>query len=481
MDAVGVQSDDVIAEGKERLATVDDDGVTFKSHLDGSRHRFTPEVSMQIQHQLGADIMFAFDELTTLLNTRGYQEKSVDRTQAWAVRCIDEHQRLTKERVGKPYQALFGVMQGAQYEDLRRKAAHDLETIVGRERARLRRLRHRRRAREAEPRHHRPLGERGTARRQTAPHARHQRTGRLLRRDRERRGHLRLRQPVAGGPQRRDLHAESGRFNINTSRFRRDFTPIDEDCDCYTCAHYTRAYMHHLFKAKEMLASTLVTIHNERFTVKLVDDIRDSHRRRPLRRVQDRDAGAVLLHAPDPVSTAESTDFKQISILSTVISARCGWSEARVRRLPLLDVRDDAVRDRHDQITSTSVFHRKPTMHVVDEVFPRADADHTGGDGAEDEGVGELADDGRADQSRPQMLLLRALLHQTSTSGIEQLPDEVTGQACDQQPRNDTDHGLERRPGSRRSRPRAVRIAIQKQATPGAGRRSPGRSRGGWP
>ncbi|MGB6049282.1 MAG: tRNA-guanine transglycosylase, partial [Rhodococcus sp. (in: high G+C Gram-positive bacteria)] len=67
-----------------------------------------------------------------------------------------------------------------------------------------------------------------------------------------------------------------GRFNINTAKHRRDFTPIDENCDCYTCAHYTRAYIHHLFKAKEMLASTLCTIHNERFTVKLVDDIRAS-------------------------------------------------------------------------------------------------------------------------------------------------------------------------------------------------------------
>jgi queuine tRNA-ribosyltransferase len=74
------------------------------------------------------------------------------------------------------------------------------------------------------------------------------------------------------------IYTPDGRFNINTARFRRDFTPIDDECDCYTCAHYTRAYMHHLFKAKEMLASTLATIHNERFTVKLVDDIRASIR-----------------------------------------------------------------------------------------------------------------------------------------------------------------------------------------------------------
>ncbi len=70
------------------------------------------------------------------------------------------------------------------------------------------------------------------------------------------------------------IYTPDGRFNINTARNRRNFGPIDPDCDCYTCANYSRAYIHHLFKAKEMLSSTLCTIHNERFTVKLVDDIR---------------------------------------------------------------------------------------------------------------------------------------------------------------------------------------------------------------
>ncbi|MCW5954214.1 MAG: tRNA-guanine transglycosylase, partial [Propionibacteriaceae bacterium] len=129
MDTVGLANDDVIAEGKQRLAHVDDDGVTFQSHLNGDRHRFTPEVSMRIQHELGADIMFAFDELTTLMNTRGYQERSVERTHAWAARCLAEHDRLTAVRSHRPYQALFGVVQGAQYEDLRRLAARDLAAL----------------------------------------------------------------------------------------------------------------------------------------------------------------------------------------------------------------------------------------------------------------------------------------------------------------------------------------------------------------
>ena len=119
MDVTGMKSDDIIAKGKERMAWVDEDGVTFKSPLNGDAHRFSAEISMGIQHKIGADIMFAFDELTTLMNTRSYQEDSVERTFRWARRCVDEHQRLTAERLGRPYQALYGVVQGANYEDLR--------------------------------------------------------------------------------------------------------------------------------------------------------------------------------------------------------------------------------------------------------------------------------------------------------------------------------------------------------------------------
>ncbi|MEE2031678.1 tRNA guanosine(34) transglycosylase Tgt [Rhodococcus chondri] len=275
MEAVGEQNDDVIAHGKERLARVDDDGVTFKSHLDGSRHRFTPEVSMQIQHQLGADIMFAFDELTTLMNTRGYQERSIERTQAWAVRCIAEHEKLTAQRTHRPYQALFGVVQGAQYEDLRRQACRGLESIEG-----------------ESGRGFDGYGIGGALEKHNL--------GTIVRwcseelPEHKPRHMLGISEPddmfvaIEAGADTFDcvnpsrvarnaaIYRPDGRFNINTSRYRRDFTPIDENCDCYTCAHYTRAYIHHLFKAKEMLASTLCTIHNERFTVRLVDDIRAS-------------------------------------------------------------------------------------------------------------------------------------------------------------------------------------------------------------
>ena len=110
------------ATHKERHAFVDDDGVTFRSHLDGSKHRFTPEHSMQVQHALGADIVFAFDELTSLLDPYDYQVQSLERTHAWAERCLAEMKRLREADPKRPYQALFGVIQGAQYEDLHRQA-----------------------------------------------------------------------------------------------------------------------------------------------------------------------------------------------------------------------------------------------------------------------------------------------------------------------------------------------------------------------
>ncbi|MDO5285954.1 MAG: tRNA guanosine(34) transglycosylase Tgt [Actinomycetia bacterium] len=274
MDTAGMTSDEVVAKKAARLVQVDDDGVTFTSHLNGDRHRFTPEVSMQIQHQLGADIMFAFDELTTLMNTRGYQERSVRRTQAWAERCLAEHRRLTEARSDRPYQALFGVVQGAQYEDLRRAAASGLAGLevdgqrfdgygIGG-------------ALEKER-----LGEICTWVSRSLPEGRPRHL-------------LGISEPedlfagVAAGADTFDcvnpsrvarngaIYTARGRYNVTTAASRRCFEPLEPGCGCYTCRHHTRAYLHHLFKAREILASTLATIHNEWFTVRLVDQIRES-------------------------------------------------------------------------------------------------------------------------------------------------------------------------------------------------------------
>lgn len=268
MDPGEVTADDVIQTPKLRLAHVDDDGVTFKSHLDGSMHRFTPEVSMQVQHQIGADIIFAFDECTTLMNTKDYQKIALDRTLAWAQRCIVEHQRLTGERVGKPYQALFGVIQGAQYEDLRKEAARSIAALdfdgfgIGGaiDKSALTQIVSwvTDELPEDKPRHLLGIGEPDDLFRGVESGAdtfdcvaptRNARTSAVY------------------GP--------SGRFNLTGSENRSAFSPIDENCTCYTCTHYTRAYLHHLFKSKEILGSTLTTIHNVHFTIKLVDKIRE--------------------------------------------------------------------------------------------------------------------------------------------------------------------------------------------------------------
>ena len=274
MNTHGLEDDDVIAEGKTRLAHVDEDGVTFTSHLDGSQHRFTPEVSMRIQHQLGADILFAFDECTTLMNTRDYQEQSVARTQRWAVRCLAEHRRLSSQRAQRPYQGLFAVVQGAQYQDLRRRAARDLVSLS--------------------------IDRSGFDGYGIGGALQKDNLGTIVRWVAEElpedkpRHLLGISEPddifvaIENGVDTFDCVAPSrvarnaavytgrGRFNVNAAPSRRTFSPIDEECDCYTCAHYTQAYLHHLFKAREMLASTLCTIHNERFVVRLVDDIRAS-------------------------------------------------------------------------------------------------------------------------------------------------------------------------------------------------------------
>ncbi len=268
MDSANTVESDVIAPGKDRLAHVDDEGVTFKSHLDGSMHRFTAEVSMQVQHAIGADIIFAFDECTTLMNSKEYQILAMRRTLEWAQRCIDEHERLTKERSTKPYQMLFGVIQGAHYEDLRRKAAREigeldfdgfgiggamdketLGTIISWVVDELP---------ENKPRHLLGIGEpldlfvgaeNGVDTFDCVAPTRNARNTALL--------------------------TVEGRFNVSNAPSRGNNEPVDSECDCYTCLNYSQAYLHHAYKGNELIFPTLASIHNLRFTVSLVDQIRE--------------------------------------------------------------------------------------------------------------------------------------------------------------------------------------------------------------
>lgn len=281
MGTEGLADSDIRAANKDRMARVDDDGVDFKSIIDGSSHRFTPEKSMQIQHHLGADIMFAFDELTTLVDTREYQEHSVERTRRWAKRCLDEHDRLTRVRASthpdRPEQALWGVVQGAQWEDLRREATRGLLDLD-------------RQARDAGKRGFGGFGIGGALEKDILGTIVGWVTDELPA-DKPR--HLLgISEPddifvsVEAGAdtfdcvaptrlgRRGGVYTLDGRMNLSSSRFKRDFAGIDDEFGGYVSTNYSRAYIHHLLKAKEFLAGTLCTMHNLEFMIRLVDNIR---------------------------------------------------------------------------------------------------------------------------------------------------------------------------------------------------------------
>jgi len=260
-------AEEVQATAKERHAFVDDDGVTFKSHLDGSEHRFTPEHSIQIQHKLGADIIFAFDELTSLHDPYEYQIGSLERTHKWARRCVREMKKLRQENPKKDYQALFGVIQGAQYEDLRRQAGQFMGALpfdgygIGGaiEKAKLGDIVRwvNEELPKDKPKHMLGISEpddifaaieQGVDTFDCVSPTRVGRNG--------------------------AFYTYEGRKNISGTKYREDFAPLLKDCGCYACQNYSRAYIQHLYRAKEILALTLLSLHNEHFIIKLVDDIR---------------------------------------------------------------------------------------------------------------------------------------------------------------------------------------------------------------
>jgi queuine tRNA-ribosyltransferase len=209
-----------------------------------------------------------------LHNTRHYQERSLERTRLWAIRCLIEHQRLTNERSTKPYQALYGVLQGAQYEDLRRKAAQDLSRM------------------NENGQEFDGFGLGGALDKNDLGTIVSWMTSELP--DNKPRHLLGIGEPddlfvgVEAGADTFDCVAPSrqartsavftfdGRINVSNASYKEDFSPIDAECDCYTCAHYSKAYLNHMFRAKEMGAATLATIHNVRFIVRLVDTMRQA-------------------------------------------------------------------------------------------------------------------------------------------------------------------------------------------------------------
>ena len=245
------------------LRTIDEEGVEFKSHLDGSRHVFTPESVMKIEEDLGADIIMAFDECCPYPSTYEYTKNSLERTSRWAKRCKAAHNNIEE-------QALFGIVQGGFYKDLRKQSVEDLIELdfpgyaiggisVGE-----------------------PKEEFLEILNYTTP---------LLPKEKPR--YLMgvgtpdyLIEAVMSGidmcdcvlPTRIARNGTAmtwnGKIVVSNATYERDWRPLDEECDCYTCKNYTRAYIRHLVKANEILGVRLLTIHNLYFLTKLMERVK---------------------------------------------------------------------------------------------------------------------------------------------------------------------------------------------------------------
>lgn len=248
-----------------KLAQVGHDGVSFRSHHDGSLHYLTPEKSIDIQHNLGADIILAFDECTSPSEDYRYQEEALERTHRWAERSLEYH----KSKPNAEFQALFGIVQGGREESLRKRSAEfmkslafdgfgiggsfakeDMETAVKWVNGILP---------PEKPRHLLGIGEpedlimgveNGVDLFDCVAPTRNGRGG--------------------------TLYTSKGKINIKGADYREDMGPIDEECQCSVCKNYTRAYLCHLYRAHEMLGGTLGSLHNLYFIINLVKRMREA-------------------------------------------------------------------------------------------------------------------------------------------------------------------------------------------------------------
>lgn len=260
---------------------IDDDGVTFKSHLDGSKHRFTPEKSIQIQENLGADIIMAFDECPPP-NDYEYVKQSLTRTHPWLERCL--HAKTRGD------QALFGIVQGGIFPDLRAESAQFVTALdlpgyaigglaVGETKAEMyKTLDHIDDILpQTKPRYLMGVGEPEDL------------VNAVLR-------GVDIFDCVA--PTRLARHGtayiKGGRLNLRNLIHERDPNPIDPNCSCYTCTHFSRAYLRHLVKAKEILAHILLSTHNIYFLINLIHQMREAIRKGELQQF----ATEFLQHYP---------------------------------------------------------------------------------------------------------------------------------------------------------------------------------------
>lgn len=246
------------------IRTITEDGVTFRSPHDGQIIEFTPERSIQIQNELGADVIMAFDECPPYPASREAVLKATERTQRWLERCINAHQRSD--------QALFGIVQGGIYSDLRQQAATELVKYdlpgyaiggvsVGEPAALIEKI-----VQVTTPilPFHKPRYLMGVG------------------------TYREMAQAIAAGvdlfdcviPTRLARHGaaliKGERLNLKNAQFREDFQPLDETCPCYTCQNFSRAYISHLVRAKELLAYTLISIHNVTELIRFTQRIREA-------------------------------------------------------------------------------------------------------------------------------------------------------------------------------------------------------------
>ena len=246
-----------VASEHGKLCVIDEEGVTFTSHIDGSMHRFTPERSIDIQHNIGADIIIAFDECTSPTAEYEYQKEAMDRTHRWAKRSILAHKQNYE---ALKTQGLFGVVQGGRHNDLRKESAETLMEMdfdgfgIGGSFSKEDLGESLRVVNEVlpkdKPRHLLGIGEPDD-----------------------------IKAGVAMGCDVFDCVAPTriarnatvynhtsadtfGKVNLLNSKYIRDFSPVDEGCECYVCKNYTKAYLAHLFRASEMLGAHLASIHN---------------------------------------------------------------------------------------------------------------------------------------------------------------------------------------------------------------------------
>lgn len=251
------------------LRRISEEGVTFQSHLDGSSHSFTPESVTELQVGLGADIIMCFDECIPYPSSYQYTEESTARTTRWAGRCLETFRRR-QEGSGAGGQALFGIVQGGTHQDLRRRSAQEMVEL-GFDGYAVGGL---------------AIGEPKKATWEAVSTA-----IQLLPADRPR--YMMgvgfpedIIQGVALGVDMFDcvmptrnartgtLFTSHGKLAIKNAKHSDDESPVDEDCDCYTCRRFTRAYLRHLFMAGEMTGAMLATIHNLRFYLKMMEGMR---------------------------------------------------------------------------------------------------------------------------------------------------------------------------------------------------------------